>query len=133
MRKRTTSVGMGVLLFAGCSATLPPPQPEKMPVPSEDQELMTTRPKVEYPIEIETDPEPEPELEPEVVELEPEAAPAMQACLPSTAIITAALEPEALRLCWNQRGDVVTGDDVCLWIDKESGHARAGAVPSIVP
>jgi hypothetical protein len=120
---------MGVLFVAGCSSTLPPPQSEKMPVPNEEQELMTTKPRTEAALEIELDPEPEPEAQPEEIVMEPEAEPAIAACLPATAAITSTLEPQALRICWNQVGDVLAGDDVCLWIGKD-GKTRAGAIPA---
>lgn len=112
--------------FAGCSSSSAPVRvSETRPLPSEDYELMTTKPRVVAAIES------EPEVEVEMVDEwpEPPELPPVPTCLPPDAGAQLSLDGTALRACWNRGGDFSEPDDVCLWVAAD-GDAWTGAVPA---
>jgi hypothetical protein len=97
-------------------------------VPSEDFELMTTKPHVAVaPIE-------EPDVEIEMVDEWPEVSelPPLPTCLPRDAGARFAVDGTALRACWNRGGDFTKEPDVCLWVAAD-GNAWTDAPPAAAP
>jgi len=116
-------------IAAACSSATPVRPAEPMPMPSEDRELMSTRPRPAVP----APPADEPAIEIVVDEAAaPAALPPVAACVPPAAGARFALEPAALRACWNRGGDFSAPVDACVWVGRD-GAAWSGDPPAAAP
>jgi hypothetical protein len=112
-----------VVGLAGCSSSSLPLRVSET-LPSEDYELMTTKPRVAVaPIEA------EPEVEMVDEWPEPPELPPVPTCLPPDAGAQLSLDGTALRACWNRGGDFSAPDDVCLWVASD-GNAWTDEPPA---